>query len=66
MEQGKVVPLDSEPAINAASYGVELQLLLADSMIHATAKKYEARVWTGDSDLKGLSGVKFYPKAKAK
>ena len=65
MEQGRVIALDSELAINAASYGVELKLPLADSIIYATAKKYGATVWTQDSDFKGLSGVKFYPKRKA-
>jgi predicted nucleic acid-binding protein len=65
MEQGRVIALDSELAINAASYGVELKLPLADSIIYATAQKYEATVWTQDSDFKGLSGVKFYPKKKA-
>ena len=64
MEQGRVIALDSELAINAASYGVELKLPLADSIIYATAKKYGATVWTQDSDFKGLSGVKFYPKKK--
>ena len=65
MEQGRVIALDSELAINAASYGVELKLPLADTIIYATAKKYGATVWTQDSDFKGLSGVKFYPKRKA-
>lgn len=65
MEQGRVIALDGELAINAASYGVELKLPLADSIIYATAQKYEATVWTQDSDFKGLSGVKFYPKKKA-
>lgn len=65
MEQGKVIPLDSELAINAASYGIELKLPLADSIIYATARKYGAIVWTQDVDFKGLSGVKFYPTTKA-
>ena len=65
MEQGRVIALDSELAINAASYGVELKLPLADSIIYATAQKYEATVWTQDSDFQGLSGVKFYPRKKA-
>ncbi len=65
MEQGIVVPLDSELAINAASFGVELKLPLADSIIYATARKFDAVVWTQDVDFKDLGGVKFYPKAKA-
>jgi predicted nucleic acid-binding protein len=64
MEQGKVIVLDSELAIDAAHYGVVHKLPLADSIIYATAKKYNATVWTQDSDFKGLPNVKFYAKAK--
>ena len=65
MEQGTVVALDRELAVNAAALGVELKLPLADSIIYATAQKYDAVVWTQDADFKGLESVKFYPKAKA-
>ena len=65
MEQGTVIALDGELAVNAAVFGVELKLPLADSIIYATAQKYDAIVWTQDTDFKGLESVKFYPKAKA-
>jgi predicted nucleic acid-binding protein len=65
MEQGTVISLDGELAINAAVFGVELKLPLADSIIYATAQKYGAVVWTQDADFKGLDNVNFYPKAKA-
>jgi hypothetical protein len=65
MEQGKVITLDGELAVNAACFGIEFKLPLAGSIIYATAQKYEALVWTQDSDFKGLDGVKFYPKARA-
>ncbi len=64
MEQGKVINLNGELAINAAVFGVKLKLPLADSIIYATAKKHEAIVWTQDSDFKDLDSVKYYPKAK--
>ena len=64
MEQGRVISLTSALAIDAASYGVMHKLPLADSIIFATAKKYDATIWTQDSDFKGLPNVKFYPKAK--
>lgn len=63
MEQGTVIALDEELAINAAVFGVELKLPLADSIIYATAQKYNAAVWTQDADFKGLESVKYYPKA---
>ena len=64
MQQGRVIALDSSLALNAASLGVKYKLPLADSIIYATAKKYQALVWTQDVDFKTLSGVKYYPKAK--
>ena len=64
MEQGKVVALDSRLAVDAASFGIEYKLPLADSIIYATAQKYGAVLWTQDADFKGLEGVKFYPKVK--
>ena len=63
MRQGKVIDLDAELAVDAASIGVEFKLPLADSIIYATAQKYGAEIWTQDSDFKGLEGVKFYPKS---
>lgn len=65
MEQGNVIALDGELAINSAVFGVEFKLPLADSIIYATAQKYSAIVWTQDIDFKELEGVKYYPKAKA-
>lgn len=65
MKQGTVVALDGELAINAAVFGIELKLPLADSVIYATAQRFDAVVWTQDADFKGLESVKFYPKAKA-
>jgi len=65
MEQGKVVPLDSALAIDAAVYGLKHKLPLADSIIYATAKKFSAVIWTQDADLKPLSDVKYFPKVKA-
>jgi len=63
MEQGKVVPLDETLAVDAAVYGVRRRLPLADSIIYATAKKYDALIWTQDADFKGLPGVRYFPKS---
>lgn len=65
MEQGKVTVLDSGLAVDAACFGIEYKLPLADSIIYATAQKYGAVLWTQDADFKGLEGVKYYPKSKA-
>jgi predicted nucleic acid-binding protein len=63
MKQGKVVPLDSELAINAATYGMTHKLPLADSIIYATARKFDATLWTQDIDFKALEKVRYYTKA---
>lgn len=62
MEQGEVVPLDEGLAVDAAYFGVEYKLPLADSIIFATAHRYEAVVWTQDADFKDLKNVRYYPK----
>jgi predicted nucleic acid-binding protein len=65
MEQGKVVLLDSALAIDAAVYGLKHKLPLADSIIYATARKFDAVIWTQDADFKALPDVKYFQKAKA-
>ncbi len=60
MEQGKVIPLDSALAIDAAVYGLKHKLPLADSIIYATARKHRATLWTRDKDFKDLKNVKYY------
>jgi predicted nucleic acid-binding protein len=62
MEQGKIVSLDSSLAIDAAKYGIDYKLPLADSIIYATGQKFKAIIWTQDIDFKSLKGVKYYPK----
>jgi toxin FitB len=62
MEQGQVILLDSRLAIDAAYYGLKYKLPLADSIIYATAMKYDAMIWTQDNDFESLSGVRYFPK----
>ena len=62
MQQGKVVPLDSELAIDAATYGLAHKLPLADSIVYATARKFDATLWTQDIDFKALKKVRYYSK----
>jgi predicted nucleic acid-binding protein len=63
MKLGKVVPLDGPLAIDSASYGLEHSLPLADSVIYATACRFDATLWTQDADFKLLKNVRYYPKA---
>jgi predicted nucleic acid-binding protein len=65
MRQGSVVELDAGIAIEAAELGAMHGLPLADSIIYATAARFEATLWTQDSDFEGLEGVEYRPKRKA-
>lgn len=62
MQQGIVVELTSEIAIMAAKISTDLKIPMADSIILATARVYEAVIWTEDADFKGIHGVKYFPK----
>ena len=62
MKQGHVIDLDSDLAIYSASVGKEYKLALADSIIYATSKKYDATLWTQDKHFQGLSSVKYFSK----
>ena len=62
MEQGKVVALDSELAMEAASMGIAHKLPLADSIIYATSVEHGATLWTQDKDFKDLPNVKYFAK----
>lgn len=64
MEQGTVVDLNTAIALSAAKLSFEYKLPLADSIILATARAYDAILWTQDADFKGIDGVKFFPKKK--
>jgi len=62
MKQGKVVPLDETLALQAAKLGLEHKLPLADSVILATARAFDATLWTQDADFDGIEGVRFIRK----
>ncbi|HEX9665645.1 MAG TPA: type II toxin-antitoxin system VapC family toxin [Thermodesulfobacteriota bacterium] len=62
MEQGTVINLDPTIALSAAKISVDLKLPMADSVILATAKVYNATLWTQDSDFKRIEGVKYVEK----
>ena len=63
MQQGNVIPLDSALAMDAATYGLAHQLPLADSVVYATARKFDTTLWTQGTDFKSLDKVRFYSKS---
>jgi toxin FitB len=62
MKQARVVELDSELALAAARLSFDLKLPLADSVIYATARRYDAIIWTQDKDFEGLANVRYVAK----
>ena len=59
-----MISQDSALAVDAAQYGVEYKLPLADSIIYATACKFDAVIWTQDIDFQTLEGVNYFAKKK--
>jgi predicted nucleic acid-binding protein len=59
MHQGLLVPLDASLALRAARLSNDLKLPLADSVILATARAYDAVIWTQDAHFKGLEDVRY-------
>ena len=62
MQLGRVVDFNLELALMAARFSKEHHLPMADSIILATARKYNAVIWTLDADFEGLPGVKYFKK----
>lgn len=55
------MPLDAAHALAAARIGVKEGLPLADRITPATARQYDATIWTMDADFDGIAGVSFFP-----
>jgi predicted nucleic acid-binding protein len=65
MSLGTSIDLDRQIAIHAAQISNELKLAMADSLILATARAYDATLWTQDEHFRGIEGIK-YKQKKAK
>ena len=62
MREGKVVDLDTTIALSAANLSISLKLPMADSVMLATARFYDATLWTQDAHFRVLEGVKYIEK----
>jgi len=62
MSYGQILELDRKIAMDAAKLSVESKLAMADSLILATAREYEATLWTQDIHFKGIEGVRYFEK----
>lgn len=66
MSLGTIIDLDRQIAIHAAQISNELKLAMADSIILATARAYDATLWTQDEHFRGIEGVKYKEKRSRK
>jgi len=62
MSLGTIIDLDRQIAIHAAQLSNELKLAMADSIILASARAYDATLWTQDEHFKGIEGIKYKEK----
>ncbi len=59
MKQGEVIDLTIDISMKAAKFSLDHKIPMADSIILATGRLYQATIWTQDIDFKGLKDVKF-------
>jgi len=57
-----MIDLNQTLALSAAKLSIDLKLPMADSMILATARAYQAILWTQDADFKDVDGVQYIEK----
>ena len=56
---GQVISIDAPLALSAAQLSADLKLPMADSLILAVARLYQAVLWTKDEHFKGMEGVQY-------
>lgn len=63
MRQGRVADLTERIALLAAELSLQVKLPMADSVILATARLHDARIWTQDAEFEGLDDVTYVAKS---
>jgi predicted nucleic acid-binding protein len=62
MQLGTVIDLTSSIALSAAKVSAELKIPMADSIMLATTREFDAVLWSQDIDFQGLEGVEYVSK----
>ena len=63
MQQGTVVELTTNLALEAARVSATLGIPMADSIILATSRASDATLWTQDADFAAVEGVRYVERA---
>lgn len=66
MQQGEIIDLTAELALEAAAVGHKEKLSFADSIIYTIAKQNDAVIWTQDEHFADKPDVQFKPKPRNK
>jgi toxin FitB len=61
-QAGRVADLTAGLALEASKLSLIHSLPMADSIILATARAFEATIWTQDADLEKIPGERYFPK----
>ncbi|MBI1748655.1 MAG: type II toxin-antitoxin system VapC family toxin [Acidobacteria bacterium] len=64
MARGQIVEVDMPLALRAAKLSIEYSLPMADSLILATVRAYQATFWTQDDHFKVIQGVQYVEKRR--
>ena len=59
MRRSQVVPLDDALALTAADISLAFGLAMADAIVLATARAFDAELMTSDADFAGVAGVTY-------
>ena len=54
LRRATIAPVDEALALEAVDISLQYGLAMADSLVYATARRYDARVVTGDTDFSQL------------
>jgi toxin FitB len=57
LTQTTIVPLDETLALEAADYNLEYGLHFSDSLVYATARHFDAELYSSDEHFKGIPFV---------
>ena len=62
MQRSQVVPIDQELALTAADLSLDHGLAMADALVLATARRFQAELVTSDRDFETIAGVTYLPR----